>query len=210
MKPYEGDYLYAGSIFLEGLNNPDFADPVSIVYGHNMKNGSMFAQIKSYKDQETYDKDPYFWILTPNGNYRYHIFSSYLTSPGSDVYQLFARRGQKMLDWEEKIREYSEIKSDLPLYKDDSVVVLSTCESDHVHRNVVVGRCVSTIQPIRTEDYVSAGTKGNTLEDIDKYEASLGLDIVPSNENYDDISSQEPDTTQVETNTYNTDDNVWR
>ena len=115
-----------------------------------------------------------------------------------------------MLDWEEKIREYSEIKSDLPLYKDDSVVVLSTCESDHVHRNVVVGRCVSTIQPIRTEDYVSAGTKGNTLEDIDKYEASIGLETVSSSENNGYISVQDPDTTQIETDTYNTDDNVWR
>ncbi|MDO4647456.1 MAG: class B sortase [Eubacteriales bacterium] len=175
-RSYEGNYLYAGAIFLEGLNMPDFADPISIVYGHNMKNGSMFASLKNLKEQETYQKNPYFWILTPNGNYRYHIYSVFQTSPYSEVYQLFAKRGSKFLAWEQAMQNASEVTNIVPLFEDDSTVILSTCESDHEHRNVVIGRCVSSVQPTRTNtDYVSVGTKGNTETDLLESEAAKAV-----------------------------------
>ena len=167
-KSYKGSYLYAGSIFLEGENWPDFADPLSIVYGHNMKNGSMFAGLKKYKEQEFYQAHPYFWILTPNGNFRYHIYSVFQTSPDSAAYQLFAKHGEKFLQWERAMQEASVVENSVPLFEDDNAVMLSTCETDHVHRTVVIGRCVSTVQPLRTNaEWKSAGTKGNTEQDLE-------------------------------------------
>ena len=151
-RSFEGNYLYAGTIFLEGLNNPDFSDPLSLVYGHNMKNGSMFAMLKNLLDQETYDKNPYFWILTPNGNYRYHIFSVLQTQENSDVYALFSESGGNFLEYEKSMKNSSAVKNDVPLFDDDKCVLLSTCMSDHVHRTVVLGRCVSEPQPIKTTD----------------------------------------------------------
>ena len=59
-------------------NKGDFNDCNTIVYGHNMKNGSMFAQLKKFSsNSDTYEKSKYFWIFTPEKNYRYEIISAY-------------------------------------------------------------------------------------------------------------------------------------
>ena len=163
-RSFEGQYLYAGTIFLEGLNNPDFSDPLSIVYGHNMKNGSMFASLKNLLDQETFERNPYFWILTPNGDYRYHIISVLQTEQNSDVYSLFSEEDRKngsLKEYEKMMQENSAVKNNVPIYEDDSCVLLSTCVSDHIHRTVVLGRCVSSKQPVKTTEEPAVRTIKN-------------------------------------------------
>lgn len=160
-RSFEGQYLYAGTLFLEGLNNPDFSDPLSIVYGHNMKNGSMFAKLSHFLDQSVYDKNPYFWILTPNGDYRYHIFSVLQTEPDSYAYALFSESGGEFLEYEKEMQKASVVKNNVPLYDDDKCVLLSTCVSDHIHRTVVLGRCCSTNQPQNTTGKPPAYTSGD-------------------------------------------------
>lgn len=86
--------------FLDCENKGDFSDPSSIVYGHNMKNGSMFACLKKLKEQGTYDSAPYFWILTEQGSFRYHIFSVFDTLPTGPVYSLWEGGGENFLQWE--------------------------------------------------------------------------------------------------------------
>ena len=51
---YEGTSNFAGSIFLDYQNQGDFSDGNTIVYGHNMKNLSMFGKLKQMKEQEKY------------------------------------------------------------------------------------------------------------------------------------------------------------
>ena len=104
-KTFRREYLYAGSIFEECLNSGDFTDPNTIVYGHNMKSGSMFGMLKYLRGQEKYDSAPYFWILTPQGNYRYHIYAAFQTAVDSEVYNLFTARGKEFLEWERRLRK---------------------------------------------------------------------------------------------------------
>ena len=67
-----GNQTIAGCIFMEGMNTPDFQDYHTILYGHNMKNGSMFAQLKKFsQNSDIYNQSKYFWIFTPEKNYRY-------------------------------------------------------------------------------------------------------------------------------------------
>ena len=83
---YEKNYNFAGTIFVDYENSPDFSDCNTLVYGHNMKNGSMFGHLKKFaEDQETYNKSKYFWILTPDKNYRYEIISAYTIISASDT-----------------------------------------------------------------------------------------------------------------------------
>lgn len=90
---YEKNYNIAGTIFMDYENKKDFSDCNTLIYGHNMKNGSMFGNLKEFtKSEEAYKKSPYFWILTPEKNYRYEIISAYTTSVNSDTYTLFMYR----------------------------------------------------------------------------------------------------------------------
>ena len=144
---FRGDYLFAGSIFEECMNSPDFSDPNTIVYGHNMRNGSMFAGLKQLKSADVLNKSPYFWILTPDGNYRYHIICVMDTPVNSEVYTLFPGKGPAFLEWEKNLQKNSYVENEVPLAEDDFVVTLSTCTSDSDVRCVVIGKCVSSTRP---------------------------------------------------------------
>ena len=148
---FRKQYLFAGSIFEDYHNNTDFADPNTVIYGHNMKDGSMFGTLKNMNDQEKYDANPYFWILTPEGNYRYHIFAIFTTGADSDTYTLYYQNGPEFLKWEEKMQSQSNVKNEVPLAKSDKAVILSTCTSDSSVRCVVIGKCVSSDRPQRKQ-----------------------------------------------------------
>ena len=64
-----------GCIFLEHLNNQSFMDDNSILYGHHMSNGSMFASISYYKSSSYYYAHPYMYLLTPGQNYRLDLWA---------------------------------------------------------------------------------------------------------------------------------------
>ena len=70
-----GNYHIAGCIFLEGMNQPDFSDYHSIIYGHNMRNTTMFGDLKRYKNDEGfYENNQYFNIYTDTQVLRYRDF----------------------------------------------------------------------------------------------------------------------------------------
>ncbi len=146
-RTFRREELFAGAIFMDYLNSPDFSDPNTIIYGHNMKNGSMFGLLKYLRQQETYDEAPYFWILTPEGNYRYHIYAAMSTPVDSEVYTLFGGRGEEFLAWEKRMQAASDVKNNVELAENDFTVTLSTCTSDSSRRCVVLGKLVSTEHP---------------------------------------------------------------
>ena len=144
---YQKNYNFSGTIFADCENSDDFSDCHTLVYGHNMKNGSMFGLLRRFSsDQDTYNKSRYFWIFTPEADYRYEVISAYLTGVTSDTYTLFKGPGQEFMDYMEKIIGYSEIKTDPgKLTMDEKIVTLSTCTGDDSTRYVVQGKLVNTL-----------------------------------------------------------------
>lgn len=118
----------AGSIFVEALNAPKFADSNTIIYGHHMKNGSMFATLKNWSEQEYYEKHPVFWLLTPEQNYRIELISGYITPAVSDTYKVFQGPGREFTEYLEEAYAKSDFRSDAEWGPNDRFVVLSTCE----------------------------------------------------------------------------------
>ena len=148
---FERQYLFAGSIFLNYENAADFADPHTIVYGHNMLDGSMFSKLKIFRDEpESVTENPYFWILTPDGNYRYRIFAVFDTDMRSTLFTLFSGHGSEFSNWANKEKENSIVESDIVIDERDYVLTLSTCtQASGPSRTVVMGKCVSTEKPSR-------------------------------------------------------------
>ena len=166
---YEKNYNFAGTIFVDYENSGDFSDCNTLVYGHNMKNGSMFGHLKKFReDDKLYKQDKYFWILTPERNYRYEIISAYTTGVNSDTYTLFKGPGEEFEKYLETIKGYSEIKTDdTDLTIKDRIVTLSTCTGNESTRFVVQGKRVDA-------------------EDADG--AAMNTDSAADGENTDEIS----------------------
>lgn len=74
-KGFDGKRASAGCIFLDGENAPDLGDNRLVIYGHNMKNLSMFGKLKYYREDGYYEDHQYFQILTEDTIYRYQVFS---------------------------------------------------------------------------------------------------------------------------------------
>lgn len=139
---------FAGSIFLDYLNSPNFSNRNNIVYGHNMKNGSMFGILKQYQDQEKYDKSKYFWIYTPTRIYKYEIFSASVVGTYSDSYQIAFANQADFKEFLDQAKQQSMIETTAHVSYNDTVVTLSTCTGDSSTRFIVQGKRVRTYQSV--------------------------------------------------------------
>ena len=74
---YDGTYNKAGCLFADYENKKDFSDRNTIIYGHNMRDGSMFASLNEYKEQSYYDSHPQMYLVTPDGGYLCDIFAAF-------------------------------------------------------------------------------------------------------------------------------------
>lgn len=169
---YEKNYNFAGTIFVDYENSGDFSDCNTLVYGHNMKNGSMFGHLKKFReDDKLYKQDKYFWILTPERNYRYEIITAYTTGVNSDTYTLFKGPGEEFEKYLEMIKGYSEIQTDdTDLTIKDKIVTLSTCTGNESTRFVVQGKRVDA------EDADGAATNTDSTADEENTD-EISLDI---------------------------------
>ena len=124
---WDGKRYAVGSIFLEHLNSPDLTDFNTIVYGHNMQNGSMFASLREYRNQEYWEKHPYVYIRSDQGVYRYEIFSSYLAKVESNTYGIRFTGEESRKAFLNNLLVYSDIDTGLEPAVTDRVLTLSTC-----------------------------------------------------------------------------------
>jgi sortase B len=125
------EYSKAGSIFLEGYNLPDFSDSHNIIYGHNMKDLSMFGTLKYYKSKDSYyEKHKYFQIITADMKRRYEIFSYFDTEPASWVYAVPYYDNEDFQSYIDKLEASDNLDVNEEVTSSDKVVTLSTCSTD--------------------------------------------------------------------------------
>ena len=137
------DTSKAGCIFMDYRMADDFSSPYSIIYGHNVRDGSMLSDLVRLKDQTLYDEEPYFWILTPEGNYRYQIFSIFQCHRAADVFQRsFDGWGEDFFKWQSELKLRNSMQGDVKLREDGHVIAFSTCVPNSFDRTIVCGTYV--------------------------------------------------------------------
>ena len=135
----------AGCIFVDYQNRQDFQDDNTIVYGHNMKDGSMFGTLKNFVQDGVYESDPYFWIYTPERIYKYEIFNCSTVGAVSNTYTLEFGSRKEFQDYLDKALMQSQVDSSkVKVKSSDKIVTLSTCTGDEETRFVVQGKLVRT------------------------------------------------------------------
>lgn len=124
---WDGIANSVGSIFMEHRNNGDFTDYNTILYGHNMNDGSMFANIKRYNTAWYWERHPYVYIATEAGVFRYEVFSSYESSVEGPAYGLSFHQQKTKANF--LITALEKTVADLGIRPDmtDRILTLSTC-----------------------------------------------------------------------------------
>ena len=134
----DGRYNTAGTLFVDYRNEPDFTERNTIIYGHNMRNGTMFAALGGYRKQEFYDEHPVALLMTPQGNYRLEIFSAYVADVEQNAWDCGFASDAEFARWLEEVAAKSEFQTDLTPTAQDRIVTLSTCSKDFNNARFVV------------------------------------------------------------------------
>ena len=127
-RTFEANTNKLGTLFVD-VNNPgDFSGRNTFIYGHNMKNGSMFAQLLKYKDDSFYKEHPYFYIYTPDGKVRtYEIFSAGVVKDTSDSYIMDYADDAAFQTYIVYIKQQSAYPTSTEVTTASKIVSLSTC-----------------------------------------------------------------------------------
>ena len=135
----DGSYLYAGSLFMDYRCSSDFSDFNSVIYGHNMGNGTMFADIPNYENEEYFMNHSYGWLTTENDVRLIDFFAVARTSDTSGLYLA----APNFNEWDNQLRNYASIYKEIEVTESDHLLMLSTCTSAEGNsRTILVGKII--------------------------------------------------------------------
>lgn len=130
-KTFDGTRNNAGCLFIDILSSPDFNGMHDIIFGHNMRNGSMFGKFKQLsqtEDRDAIKSDPFIYVYTEKAVYKYEIFAYYVTTVGSDAYSVVTT-DEEYDDFLGYIKRNTifQIPKDMSFAERPSILTLSTC-----------------------------------------------------------------------------------
>lgn len=124
---WQGNANSVGTIFMDFNSSPDLTDFNTLIYGHNMRSGSMFASLRNYSQQSYFDDHPYIYLLVDNGVFRFEVFSSYRAELDASAYgQSFQQRETRQKFLQDAL-DQSAIETGITPGIRDRILTLSTC-----------------------------------------------------------------------------------
>ena len=120
-----------GSIYIQKYNTPDFSDPNTVIYGHNMSGYKMFGAVHKFKKANFFEKNEYLYIYTPGHVLKYRIYS--LFTYGTDhllwTYDFSEEKGiQAFINKTLNPKTYTkQVRAGVTPTTADKLVTLSTC-----------------------------------------------------------------------------------
>ena len=145
---YKKEYLTAGSIFIDYRCRADLTDKNTVIYGHNMHNGSMFGKLKKYADEDYRNEHPYVYLMRADGRWnKYEIIAYFQAAVDGALYDLPIESDcseERFERLKEAIAEENLYASSTTLSEDDRLITLSTCTQDSRNdvRVVVIAKLV--------------------------------------------------------------------
>jgi len=138
----DGTYNKAGSLFLDCDTPQDLSALNSIIYGHHMKNGSMFGNLELFMDEEYFDSHRELWYLTPHGDYRIDVLLAATVKDDSETYRHYLDRASFEAYLAETAAESVQTVEFDPA-DIGPVLVLSTCSNAFENaRFIVIGEII--------------------------------------------------------------------
>ena len=159
MHNIDGSYGYPGCIYTENMNSKDFTDNNTVIYGHNMKNGSMFAQLHKFEDPDFFDANREVVIYLPGEVLHYTIFAAHIYDDRHLLYSFDFTNPevyQKYLDSIFSTRDMSaNIDKDITVTTDNQIITLVTCIGSQPNNRLLV-QAVLTDRELGAETALAA------------------------------------------------------
>ncbi len=143
----DGSQGYPGCIYSNNCNGKDFSDFITVLYGHNMKNGSMFAGLHQYKEDKFFEQNDTIYVYTEDARYTYQIYAAVAYS---DVYipmNYDVKQAESVESFCDSLEGYDDdrkqIRTELTETEENRMLVLSTCiANEGTKRYLVIGKLV--------------------------------------------------------------------
>lgn len=138
---FNGEYNACGTLFIDYRNLPDFQDPNTLIYGHHMRNGSMFKTITYYAEQCYYEAHPFMLLIAPGETAIVEMFAGYTTDKRDHCYDIAISDDEDMQAFVAEASEKSDFISEVEVGPGDRLVTLSTCAYAFENaRYIAIGR----------------------------------------------------------------------
>lgn len=132
-------YSFAGCIYTRRENKKDFSDRLTVIYGHNMINGSMFGTVRRFEDEDFFKTHKEFYIYMPKKILKYRIVA-YMIADDTDILERFQANNELGLEaYVKEFKQARNIRKKDEIKPDDSIVTLSTCDSKSGNRRLLQG-----------------------------------------------------------------------
>ena len=135
---FDKKYNVAGWIFADYKNKLDGTDRNIVVYGHNMRNNSMFGSLKDVITEEWYnnEENKYITFVTENDYQTYQVFSVYQIKT-EDYYIKTEFKSNEFTEFIDTITKRSKKDFGINVSKEDTILTLSTCSNNNKYRVVL-------------------------------------------------------------------------
>lgn len=147
-RTFKGYDNTVGTIFVNAYNHADFNDRNTIIYGHYMYNGTMFNELEQYHEKSFWEKYPYFYIYTPDGNVNtYQIYSVGVVKDTSEGYTYQFADDEAFASFLEATKASSLYDTGVEVGNDSQIVTLSTCTRESNDNRTIVHGVKVDVQP---------------------------------------------------------------
>ena len=138
----DGSYGYPGCIYTENMNSKTFSDNNTVIYGHNMKNGTMFAGLHKFEDSSFFEENDSVLIYTPDKQLTYKIFAAYTYDDRHLMYSFnFADKAVYSNYLNEVLNMRSlnaNIREGVAVSEEDKIITLVTCIANQPEKRLLV------------------------------------------------------------------------
>jgi len=128
----------SGSIFMDAVCEGDLSDDNTILYGHHMNNGSMFASLANYKQTGYLEEHPVLYYYTPDRVYMLEVFACFVTGGDSDVYAFNFATRDEFQQFINRMYSRSNFDTGVQVTSSDHIMTLSTCSYEYDDARYVV------------------------------------------------------------------------
>ncbi len=132
----------AGTLFMDYRNLPDFQDPNTLIYGHHMRDSTMFHSLTDYETEGFFEAHPFMAIVDADEIYVVEVFAGYVTDGSDHCYDIAISDEEDMREFIQSAEKKSDFDSHVKVNcRKDHMVTLSTCAYNFENaRYVVIGR----------------------------------------------------------------------